>query len=110
MAEPTFRELLLKFFETLEVGQFAYAAYGGVVPLHDVVVRMRKHYGSDDALVKALYDEFGAASGRSARKKGRAGYVSASAQQSDWYCTNRPQIKVNLNVPPEVTKGGGGGK
>jgi hypothetical protein len=63
---------------------------------------MRKLYGSEDPLVKALYDQVGRLKGK---KKGKAGYVSATGKQSDWYCTNRPQIKVNAPVPQQLSKG-----
>jgi hypothetical protein len=69
---------------------------------HDLCIRMRKRYGSDDPMVKALYDELGRIKGK---KRGKAGYVSADGKQSDWYCTNRPQIKVPAPVPGQVTKG-----
>jgi len=70
--------------------------------IHDIAKRMRKHYGTEDPLTKALYDELGRLKGR---KKGKAGYVSADGKQSDWYCTNRPQITVPAPVPGQVTKG-----
>jgi hypothetical protein len=53
-------------------------------------------------LTKALYDEVGRLKGK---KRGKAGYVSADTKNSDWYCTNRPQISVNANVPSQQTKG-----
>jgi tetratricopeptide (TPR) repeat protein len=70
--------------------------------IHDIAKRMRKMFGTDDPLTKALYDELGRLKGR---KKGKAGYVSADGKQADWYCTNRPHIKVNAPVPPQVSKG-----
>jgi len=70
--------------------------------IHDIAKRMRRLYGSDDPLTKALYDELARIKGK---KKGKAGYVSADGKQSDHYCTNRPKITVNAPVPPQVTKG-----
>lgn len=66
--------------------------------IHDIAKRMRKMFGTEDPLTKALYDELGRLKGK---KKGKAGYVSADGQQADSYCTNRPQIKVNAPVPPK---------
>lgn len=71
--------------------------------LHDIAIRMRKRYGSEDPLVQALYDQFAAATGR--KRKGRPGYVSVESRQSDWYCTNRPEIQVQVKVPPQITRG-----
>ncbi len=70
--------------------------------IHDIAKRMRKMFGTEDPLTKALYDELGRLKGK---KKGKAGYVGADGKQADWYCTNRPQITVNAPVPPQVSKG-----
>lgn len=46
-----------------------------------------------DAIMKAMEFEKG---------KGKGKYVSVKKNQKDWYCTNRPQIKAPVKLPPVV--------
>jgi hypothetical protein len=54
-------------------------------------------------MVKSLYEILGTLKGK---KKRGPGAVSAETSQSDHYCTNRPDVSVNVGVPPQAVSGG----